>query len=100
MNCPARCLSCKIDNFYRSFLECTQCQPGFTIKKGQCFRDCSPGLGLSEVNGVCQQCTDPNCLNCSQSVGQCTQCNLLYSLSNGACVRTSFPIQRPVVPTL
>lgn len=92
MDCPARCLSCQIDKLYRTYLECMVCEAGFNVIRGQCYKTCSPGQGNSEVNGNCQSCTDPNCLDCSSNVGTCKQCSLLYAASNGACVRTAYSI--------
>ena len=88
MECPNRCLTCQIDKLYRSYLECMACETGYNLVKGQCYKTCSPGLGNSMVNGQCQSCTDPNCLDCSTSVSICLRCNLLYAVSNGACLRT------------
>jgi hypothetical protein len=86
MQCPNDCQTCQIDKLYRSYLECKICSNGFTLTNGNCYRTCSPGLGLSMVNGACQACNDTNCLNCSQNVNICTSCSLLYTLSGGSCV--------------
>ena len=88
MECPQRCLTCQIDRLYRSYLECKQCQSGYSLQAGQCYKICSPGQGNSMVNGQCLSCSDPNCIDCSTNVATCKKCSLLYSVSNGACVRT------------
>ena len=87
MECPNKCLTCQIDGLYRSLLECKQCETGYTLVIGQCYKTCSPGMGNSLVNGQCQPCSDPNCLDCSGNVGVCKKCSLLYAVSNGACIR-------------
>jgi hypothetical protein len=88
MECPARCITCQLDKLYRGYLECKACESGFKIVNGQCYAVCSPGMGNSLVNGVCQPCSDPNCRDCSTNVGVCTKCSILYAVSNGACLRT------------
>jgi len=96
MECPARCLTCQVDKLYRSYLECIACESGYKIVNGQCYRICNPGQGNSLINGACQACSDPNCLDCSTNVGVCNRCNALYAVSNGACIRIYLSIQKNV----
>ena len=88
MDCPARCITCRPDALFRSFLECKVCAQGFTPTQGQCYKTCSPGLGMSVIQGSCSPCSDPNCLNCSSDVSVCLRCGPLYAVSSGACLRT------------
>ena len=69
-------------------LECTVCHEGYSLRDGQCFKTCNTNIGQSIVNGVCANCTDINCVDCTGNVSVCKKCSTLFTLSNGTCLTT------------
>lgn len=67
--CSVNCLTCedKVDN-------CTSCKGDLILMEdGTCVSNCPPGQ--VKVDGKCVRCTDPNCINCSQTdIDFCFEC--------------------------
>jgi len=83
-HCIYGCKVCK------EYGRCDVCKDSFTLKKNlekdECVPKCAEGKIL--INGVCSDCSVPNCKQCSSSdTTKCIECYNDYFLKENQCVK-------------
>ncbi|GIY35545.1 extracellular matrix protein FRAS1 [Caerostris darwini] len=80
-SCPPSCKTC----FGNMTSQCSSCENGYLLQKGQCVKNCDPNFYVSD--GYCLECHE-SCLSCHGPMSsECISCALSGQLlQDGSCV--------------